>query len=283
MEKIIKLYKETIRENIEDLEKILRNDIKVNNPAVNEQLIKLLNISCENLTSKWASGRKYVRTLYVKKAFSNYPENILKLSISIDAIINLLDDVLDEQMNKQTKTLYLVELIRIFSIYNYQKFNEKISNAIGNYFNKIISIAILEEIYKSLIKSESDFEKIIQYSVQIYDCRSLDIDIYTELPMIELDYNKNDYDNILKISRIFRAVNLIKKDIGDIRHDKENETETVMTIFYDGGKIENEVKKILKIYKDLADEILLNEEIKEINNFYRMINEEIDMINKIDL
>ena len=282
MEKIKKLYEETVNENIADLEKILKEDIGVNNPEIMKQITSLLNTSSQNLTAKWLSGRKYARTFFVKKAFPNYPSDIEKISISVDAIINLLDDILDEKMDRECKALYLVELIRILSIYNYQNFEKNIQNAIGNYFNKIISIAILEEVYKNLIKNNTAFNIISNLSIQIYDCRSLDMDIYVEIPFLKLYNQNNEKNKIVKIARIFRALNLIKKDIDDIQHDKENNTETVITLISDKTNFNDFIINFIEHYKSEAKKINSNNSDFKIiiKNFNDMIENEISEINK---
>lgn len=225
-----------------------------------------------------------MRTFFVKKAFPEYPEDIIKISVSLDAIINLLDDILDEKMGKNLKSLYIVELIRIISIYNYQNLEKKYSETVGNYFNKIISIAILEDFYKDFIKKENDSKKILDLSIQIYNCRSLDMDIFTEIPLIRL-YNKIDDDllKVIKVSRIFRALNLIKKDIKDAQHDKDNEVETVITLLYDSDDFNNVVNKLIAHYKNTSDKIESDKKDLStiISNFKEMIKNETSEIQNL--
>ena len=76
---------------------------------------EILNLSSENVTKKWLSGKKYIRTDFVKKAFSKfYPYKQIDISILIDAMINILDDILDEELNLKEKALYVIEFLRIF-------------------------------------------------------------------------------------------------------------------------------------------------------------------------
>ena len=98
MDEIIEVYKETIDETLDDIHRILEYDIGIDNFEIFAQFEKILETSCKNITEKWSLGKKYVRTLFAKQAFSNYPSNILKLSLSIDVIVNLLDDILDEEI-----------------------------------------------------------------------------------------------------------------------------------------------------------------------------------------
>ena len=284
MKDIIEIYQDTVKENLNSLEKILKSDIGIENSEILKKMGDILHISSDNLVSKWKESRKYMRTSFVKKALPTYPDDVLKLSISLDAIINLLDDILDENMNKELKSLYIVELIRVFSIYNYQNLEKLYSESIGNYFNKIISIAILEDFYKDFIKNTSDSKKILDLSIQIYNCRSLDMDIFTELPLIRL-YNKLDDEllKVVKVSRIFRALNLIKKDIKDVEHDKENDIETAITLLYSRDDFKSVLGGLITHYKNIGDEIESNKDnIKIIiSNFKEMLRNEISEIENL--
>lgn len=284
MKDIIEVYRNTVKENLSSIEKILKSDIGIENPEIIKKMGDVLQMSSDNLVSKWKDSRKYMRTFFVKKAFPEYPEDIIKISVSLDAIINLLDDILDEKMGKNLKSLYIVELIRIISIYNYQNLEKKYSETVGNYFNKIISIAILEDFYKDFIKKENDSKKILDLSIQIYNCRSLDMDIFTEIPLIRL-YNKIDDDllKVIKVSRIFRALNLIKKDIKDAQHDKDNEVETVITLLYDSDDFNNVVNKLIAHYKNTSDKIESDKKDLStiISNFKEMIKNETSEIQNL--
>ena len=52
------------------------------------------------------------------------------MSLIIDTIINILDDILDENMETEEKAMYIVEFIRIFSLYNNIHFKKIYNNTI---------------------------------------------------------------------------------------------------------------------------------------------------------
>jgi len=287
MDEIIEVYTKTIDETLDDIHRILEYDIGIDNFEIFAQFKKILETSCKNITEKWSLGKKYVRTLFAKQAFSNYPSNILKLSLSIDVIVNLLDDILDEEINKQDKILYVVELVRALAVYNCQKYEKNIQDSVANYFNKIIAIAVAENFYRNLIEKEDNTEKILDYSTKVYDCRSLDIDIFIEIPLLNLYDNleKENIKNIIKIGRIFRALNLIKKDIGDIEHDRKNDIWTaVMLLQNKGNSFKDYIKDLLEIYSKKIETIIIDTQLKEIrDNFYEMIkNEEQNIENMLN-
>ncbi len=282
MDEIIETYKKTIDDTLKDIYRILEHDleydIKIDKSEIPLQFKKVLDLSCENIVKKWSLGKKYVRTLFVKQAFPDYPKDILKLSLSIDVIINLLDDLLDEEIKEKDKALYIIELIRAFSIYSHHKFEENLQEAVSSYFNKIISIAVSENIYKELIEKEDKPENILAYSEKVYNCRSLDMDIFIEVPLLTLYGNlkKESTDKILKIGRVFRSLNLIKKDIIDIDHDRRNKIGTAMVLLFDKGSYyKDTVRKLSDIYMKKAELISVEPQLEKIrNNFYEMIKNE---------
>ena len=201
LKKFIKIYEDGVQKNLKDINLILKNT-KINNPIITNSYDKILSTSAKNLTSKWISGRKYSRTLFIKEAFSDfYPEKYIEVSLYIDAMINILDDLLDEKMNEQEKTCYILEFLRVFSLYSQEQLEKKININIDYYFNELISLAIAEGHYKNFIKKEQNINKIIEYSTKSHNIRSSDINIFTQIALI--DYNTpNENIKINKMAQI---------------------------------------------------------------------------------
>ena len=174
------------------------------------------------------------------KAFPEYPMDSLNLSISIDAMINIFDDLIDENLERQTKNYYFLEIFRMLANYHYQASNENLRFHMGNYFNKLIMIASLEKHFYDSIKNEKRDDNVLKTTTHIYDIRSLDIDIFIEIPLLASDTIRFK-DDVLKVARIYRVLELLKKDILDIEHDIENGLETLITIFWDR---KNHLKKL---------------------------------------
>jgi hypothetical protein len=201
MRKEVKIYKASVEKNLDNINSIIKK-IGVQNPTVAPACREILTISSQNMTSKWTSGRKYVRTLFAQKAFANYyPSKQLELSLAIDGIINILDDLFDENMNKKVKALYIIELLRINSLYNLHTPPKNIQIAFGHYFNKLISLAVAEDCYQKQIKNENNINKIIKASVEIFSCRSQDIDIFNEIALVNYK-NKKTANKIMEMGRI---------------------------------------------------------------------------------
>jgi len=278
MKEIIKIYKKSVDKNLIDISSILKK-LGIKNPEVILSCRSILKLSSENITKKWLSGKKYVRTGFVREAFSDfYPKKYIEISMLIDAMINILDDLIDEQIDNKEKFLYIVELLRIFSSYSLNKQEKKIQTVVGHCFNKLISLAVAEDVYRKMITKEKRIEKIIDYSIETFNCRSMDIDVFNEIALI--DYKGDSMAKKIKeIGRIFRAVNILKKDIGDIEYDRKKGMETIITHMaarkdYYFSKY---IKNLLSHFLDEADKTRLsakslNIKIKTpINNYYKMI------------
>jgi hypothetical protein len=121
-------------------------------------------------------------------------------------MINILDDLFDEEMDKKEKTCYILEFLRTFSLYHQEQLQKKIEIDIGYYFNELISLAIAEKHYKEFIKKEKSINKIIEYSIKSHNIRSLDIDIFTQIALINYKTSSQKTKKIIEIARIFRAI-----------------------------------------------------------------------------
>ncbi len=272
MKDLERQYKKTIKLNLKKLNYIVKKEIKIKNPQANKIIENSLNIAYKHLAKKWLNEEKYLRTYFAKKAIPFYPEKIINLSISLDATINILDDLFDEKLETEIKALYILELLRSLTVTYNHKYNKKITEIMENYFNKIISIAVLESFYKELLEKETDFDKVVELSMQIYDCRSLDMDIYVELPLMNKKLkNKKE---IMEISRTFRAVNLIKKDITDLKHDEENQIYNGIRSADKKGFRNPLILTLINFYEKRAIQIKRKNNGKIIRNFFEMIEEE---------
>lgn len=282
MEEIITFYKDDLKKSLNEIEKILKEK-NVDNFGVGTYCENILSLSCDNITNKWRNGKKYLRTLFVQEAFSNfYPKNITKLSIYIDAIVNILDDLFDEEMSNEQKSLYILEFLKVFSLYNYEHPQKEVQICFGNYFNKLISLASVENCFNDLINNENDINKIVNYSVKVLNCRSMDIDIFNELVLLNSDlYNKEEEKKIKESGRIFRAMNIMKKDIKDIKHDKETGQESVILKIYDNKDFDfqNYIFNVCNYYLNKIRE-MESEKLVPLNNFCKMTRRDIDDIKK---
>jgi len=276
---VINLYNDSVYDNLRMIDKILASEVSLNDPYLIELFNKILQTSKNGLVEKWMSGKKYLRTLSVIKAFPEYPMNSLNLSMSIDAMINIFDDLFDENLEKKTKNFYLVEIFRMLANYHYQEFDENLRFHVGNYFNKLIMIALLEKHFYNLIMNGKEYGHLLKNATHVYDIRSLDIDIFVEIPL-SASNTIQFKDEILKVARIYRALELIKKDFLDVEYDLENGQETLFTIFWNRkNDLRNLIYKLTDLYLERAKNIVCSEYSKIIvNNFILMGESEANKI-----
>jgi hypothetical protein len=241
------------------IDQILISDMGLNDPYLMELFSKVLQSSKNDLIEKWTSGKKYLRTLSVMKAFPEYPMNSLSISISLDAMINIFDDLFDENLEKDIKNFYLVEIFRMLANYHYQEFNENLKYYVGNYFNKIIMIALLEKHFYDLMMNDKEERHLLTNAAYVYDIRSLDIDIFVEIPLLAANTIQSK-DEILKVARIFRALELLKKDFLDVEYDLANGQETLFTMFWNRKiDLRNLISKLTDLYLERAKNIVCKE------------------------
>jgi len=229
-----KMYVSTINDNLMEIDSILR-EINVSDSVPLEQFAGVFSKSSNDLADMWSTGRKTLRTAIAYQMIPDYPENILLVSLSIDSLINLLDDIFDEVMEKKERAVYIIELMRILAVLIKQKTSHEIQSIVSSYFNKILCIAISEMAYANQIKTSRAFEKKLICSIQSYNCRSLDMDIFFELPIHKLNGDEKEKKQIVSLGRVHRAISLIKKDYVDLKHDSESQTETPLVILSKEG------------------------------------------------
>lgn len=275
---LIELYKETLEINLKSIKKIIISVIILEDPTITKIFSDYFKKSIDILIEKWKSGKKSLRTFTVVKAFPKEYIKSTKSILLIDAIINILDDLIDENLEDKEKYYYIVELIRALADYQYITSTEEERKQLSTYLNKCITIALLEIHYYNLIKDEEKYDDILRYSNIVYETRSRDIDIFIQIPLIGRDDIPKD--EIIKVGRIYRALELLKKDILDLQHDLDHETDTIFTIFYNDKEI------MRKLMDDISGSYLLkarelvssNLSDAIVSNFVSMIESEMSEI-----
>ena len=285
-----KIYQKSIKKNIFGIKTILKN-LGMEEEVPLSLYETVLNQSANMITSKWLSGRKYCRTYFTQKAFGKlYQAKYTQISLCIDAMVNILDDLLDERLDKQAKTEYLLEFLRVFSVYNSECPSKKIQICLEEYFNKLITLAIAENFYQQRITQEQNINKIIKNSADLLICRGRDIDIFIEIALLEFK-NQKAIPPIKEMSRMFRALNILKKDIKDIPHDQESNIETAVILVLSKDKINFSIyiNNLLNLFSEKTNLIMKSIgksnkrplHLLPIYNFNQMIQKEKKEILKI--
>ncbi len=234
--KILESYRKSLNFNLNFIKGVLSSD----NLAIYdflEQIESLLSDSLENIAKKWEDNKKHARTELVMKGFSDdYPIKNLNISIMMDAMINILDDIYDENLEKNEKGLYIIEFLRVFATLNFEGLSGFMQDSIYKYFNRLITIPIAEKsIYKELI-SEDEYSKIITHSINLLNIRSVDVDFFVDAALDLSGFNDKENKLITNTFRKFRAINIFQKDINDVNHDIQSGQNTPVTFIWQNKK-----------------------------------------------
>ncbi len=287
-EEIIRLYKRSVSENVLKLKKI-STALDIDNDLLKE-IETALNRSSEFLIDKWLNGVKYLRTMFALNAIPSYPGDVLEYSVNLDAIVNICDDIVDENLSKEERGLYIFELARVLSRTLSYDVEISMREPLEDYFNKLLLVIFGEKKLYSEISNTSETNRSFHLAYRSYLYRSVDMDIFIKLPLIHTRTNERYIDKLVEIGRIFRMANLFKKDINDMAHDIQNNQFTPVLYF-------NKNKKLNKFYEYFKNEILLlrdsvrkelsllNEKPKQIDlitdNFNSMLENELKLIEKL--
>lgn len=228
-EELCRLYEKTVENNISYLKKLEKELLQESN--LPETFHRKLTFSSKQIADRWRSEEKYLRTKYAKFAIPDYPEDMILPSISIDATVNLIDDILDENLSKDQKALYIVELIRVLNLKHSFPLSYELKKLVSDYFNKIIFVAIAESTFYPQMLKEKNKERFFDLTFKSYLSRSLDMDIFIELPLMRMNVSIPEIKEVMDAGKAFRIMNLAKKDFLDLEHDLEHEITTPITIF----------------------------------------------------
>ena len=129
--------------------------------------------------------------------------------------------------------------------------------------------------------------KIVKDSADLLICRGADIDIFIEITLLGFK-NQKTMPAIKEMSRIYRALNILKKDIKDIAHDQENNIETIVTLVLSKNKANFSIyiKDILNLFSEKTNLITnsfgkLNKKslhLLPIYNFHQMIQKKREIL-----
>lgn len=286
--KLILIYQKSVEENLRYISKILK-DREIFSKGFISKYNSLLKDSAEAITDKWETGDKFLRTFFVLEAFSSfYPLSYLKMSLMQDAMVNILDDLLDEILTKKEKVLYILEYLRAYSIFMSSIKDSTLFTPVSGYFNKLITLAIAEGVYLNKIRMGKNEDKMMKFAIELLDLRSLDIDVFIEIALV--GSRLVEAGNLInEIGRNFRALNILKKDIKDITHDVLSNQETAVTIFNSMGRslFKKYIFRILDHYEERKRMIFSSFKDKKSNtsvimgNFNAMIEGEINQIKRL--
>ena len=203
-------------------------------------------------------------------------ENIAKITIPIEIIIQSLDDVVDiDEIKKQRRlseeTLQFFTISYVFyKLYCLQKSDYKdlfLCATVGKkpkimeIFNEVVKdVLVLAELpfiepnAAKKVKSAKNIKTEIMYAIPCICSRANAIEIYFNIIKKLIKIEKQEYNEILTLVKIKRNLDLIRKDISDINLDIKNKDDTPVSIFFQKYKYSNDFKlRILELKKYFLD------------------------------
>jgi len=285
------MKREVIARELYEIWKELIDDIKLNEEEVRGELNLSDSFSVYEILKKmgkyWIeeessmiknnnfNRKKWVRTATVKIILDDlgieYNNEILKLSIVLDAIVNSADDLSDlklDESNKKKQIEYLVrevlswvlysKLLTEFSLNHHNKIN-KLLMEMKKYFVELSYIPLIERKYYEEIRNLSNESEIIDKACDAYISRAVDIKIFSKLFLLTNDdLPEEKKKRIEELLRYTRALEILAKDWYDLDYDlKEQDVYTPLIALQNLFGDESIEKYVKEIYERI------NEKIKE--------------------
>lgn len=230
----------------------------------------------EYTENRIVTGRKYLRTEFVKNAFGkHYPEKAYMYSKVLDDYTASMDDLYDDVKMSEEEIRINILLVHktVMNLLFWPNIMRKIAL---EHFEKMIRIAFIQEFTNSMLNQTKNEENALKIAIKNYEGRAIDIDFAIKIPLCFMKLTKKEKMKIIEAGRIFRAFNLLIKDIKDLSLDEFHNTDTPVVIFrrknFNIEKLKERmydlsIARIQELKKNQSNEIIYN----IIENFEKMI------------
>lgn len=252
----------------------------VNELSLRYNLPENVKDSLKWMLGKWETGRKISRASYIipvsykiqaryKHSKEKNIQEIENIMISLDTVINTLDDTVDiliedkkekwrREVTKIINFLYIIsEFNRVFPDLRYQK---SLIDTTLNFIVSLTQIPWLEKEYSDKITQASTREEEKKFAIECLKKRARDVDIFIKLLILYLNLDKEYVLTPIKTIKIYRVLELFSKDYFDTNIDIENKSNTPTLALF--KKYQDRKEIFNTTIKDILDE--LYREIKNI-------------------
>ena len=245
---LIKIYQSTLDETISAHKDITADDTGC--------LLDNMKASSESLTNRWKNNKKTLRTATVYELIPEIPRKTLKLSLFMDALVNILDDLNDEPPAQGASNHIVAEFLRVTSSLH-GLVSVKQNRLISRYLLKILRLANQERKMLQQMRTTTRIDELEDIAYECYKCRSIDMDIFYEIPL-----DLTDITPILEAGRILRSVDILLKDMSDKSYDLDHGIESPLTILSQRNPIgmKEKIPNLLSRLGKDADRIQVNKE-----------------------
>ncbi len=251
---LLEIYREFLPDRVNKLESGIE---KIPDELGTSGVWKIL----EEPLNKWKKNRKSLRTLPVVNVYNNVLDEKLSNSVvesllCLDAWIGSMDDEIDtKNISKRDKIFNICNTafsggIGILNLPEGEK--EGLRNLFFEYLTELFQIPNVEKKTLLAIKEAKSDVREVKFVRSFYSYRSIDIDLFAKIPGIVNDIDDKVFGTVVKDLEVFRARELILKDIVDVERDLKDEDFTALMVLMDKyddfDKVIGEVEDVLNYF-----------------------------------
>jgi len=187
-----------------------------------------VHTSLERSLQAWKEGRKSLRTLPVIQAYEavlNDPvaDTVKRTLTGLDATINVLDDIIDTRTLEKPEKIELTANVAFAGMLAFTNipahYQDRAVDTITQYLTELFQIPLVENRTVTTIQNTTSVDEIVQAASRCYAYRARDIDAFATLPGILHEVDDERRTQLVDDLRVYRAHELIYKDIADVPID----------------------------------------------------------------
>jgi len=208
-------------DTVEEHERVLEHDI-LDGDAFG------VHTSLERPLQSWETGRKSFRTcpvLQVYEAVRDDPisDAVKRTLTGLNATINVLDDIIDTRNLEKPDKIKLTANVAFAGMLAFTNIpasqRDRVVDTIIQYLTELFQIPLVEARSLTAIQEATSIDEIVQASSTCYAYRSRDINAFATLSGILHGMDDELLSQLADDLRVYRAHELIFKDITDIQVD----------------------------------------------------------------
>ncbi|WP_323190687.1 hypothetical protein [Halostella sp. PRR32] len=243
---------EDLARDVFDREEQLRKELPIETTAG-------ISTHLSGVADDWKTGHKSLRTLPVCNVFAcqrSQPlgDPLKRLLTSLDASVNVLDDIIDTQ-ELSTESRIALTVNAAFSATLLAEncppdIRSEVCSRLRNYFTALFQIPLVEQqLFESLRDAETKQQRQ-RTAEEIYAYRSRDIDAFVRIAAVVSELDPEYEQQLLRDLRTYRAHRLLFKDIYDVERDLTDDDMTpVVYLLQQYDSIESVVGTVEGLYR----------------------------------
>lgn len=208
-------------EDIAAREQGLRGDLPV-------EAVAEIHTDLQEVVDNWEHRRKSLRTVpacnvYTRECKQSVGTPIRRTLTSLDAIVNVLDDIIDTRELSEELRIGLTVNAAFSAVLMAESCPDSLRAEAGDllreYFTALFQVPLVErELFETMTEATNP-QKRRDIAERIYAYRARDVDAFARLPSVVLGVSQETEQRLLSDLRAYRARRLLFKDISDVERD----------------------------------------------------------------